>query len=84
MDEYEEIENKIGISDMQKETEGQESAKEKRKPDYRVLQPETDAYGKKVLRSVGAMWKAESKDGKSYYILKIGELRLLVFPNTPK
>jgi len=90
MEEFEEIE-KIKISSFQ-ENVIEENAEEekieeklltsqKKKPDYKVLQPDVDVNGKRILKNVGAMWKAETKDGKEYYVMKIGELRLLVFPN---
>jgi uncharacterized protein (DUF736 family) len=79
MDEENFEEVKVGISETEKSDENAQG--QKRQPDFRVLQPDTDSTGRKTLKNVGAMWKAESKDGKQYYIMKIGELRLLVFPN---
>lgn len=66
------------------ESEGQETQTAGRRPDLRVVQPITDKDGKTIFRGVGAMWKSVSKNGNEFYTLKIGELRLLVFPNTPK
>jgi hypothetical protein len=91
MEEFEEIE-KIKISNLQESVieenaEGEKIEEEKlltsqkKKPDYKVLQPDVDVNGKRILKNVGAMWKTETKDGKEYYVMKIGELRLLVFPN---
>ncbi len=51
------------------------------RPDFRVVQPDRDQNGNIVYRSVGAMWKSVSKNGNEFYVLKIGELRLLVFKN---
>jgi len=51
------------------------------RPDFRVVQPGTDAAGNANLTNVGAMWKATSKAGKDFYTLRIGKLKLLVFPN---
>jgi hypothetical protein len=34
--------------------------------------------------NVGGMWKNISKSGNEFYTLKIGQLKLLVFPNTNK
>jgi hypothetical protein len=66
--------------------QGQQDAEQKkgRRPDLRIVQPETNQDGSKAYRSVGAMWKSVSKNGKEFYTLKIGELRLLVFPNEPR
>ena len=54
------------------------------RPDFRVLQPDTDKDGNRTLVEVGAMWQRTSKNGKLFYSLQIGKLRLLVFPNTNK
>ncbi|MCC7571735.1 DUF736 domain-containing protein [Candidatus Micrarchaeota archaeon] len=51
------------------------------KPDFRIVQPTLDKEGKESLTSVGAMWKNVSKNGNVFYTLKIGDLKLLVFPN---
>ncbi|MCD6279441.1 hypothetical protein J7J26_01550 [Candidatus Micrarchaeota archaeon] len=50
------------------------------RPDFRVVQSVTDRDGKRMLVNVGAMWKNVSKNGNEFYTLKIGNLRLLVFP----
>lgn len=56
-----------------------------RKPDYRVLQLDTDKNGRSRFVEVGAMWIQESsKTGENYYILKIGKLKLFVFKNNNK
>ncbi len=54
-----------------------------RQPDFRVVQPEFDPRENKTLfKDVGAIWKNVSqKTGKEFFTLKIGKLRLLVFPN---
>ncbi|HII53548.1 hypothetical protein COT30_03865 [Candidatus Micrarchaeota archaeon CG08_land_8_20_14_0_20_49_17] len=57
---------------------------ERNRPDFRVMQPDTDRDGNKILTEVGAMWQRTSKNGNSFYSLNIGKLRLLVFPNTNK
>ena len=61
----------------------EENAPEKRHPDYRVVQPEFDAReNKTVFKDVGALWhNVSAKTGREFYTLKIGKLRLLVFPN---
>ena len=52
------------------------------KPDFKVVQTEYDnRLGKTIFKDVGAMWHGTSKNGSDYYTLKIGKLRLLVFPN---
>ena len=51
------------------------------RPDFRIVQPENDAEGKVVYRNVGGMWKRVSKNGNEFYTLRIGKLKLLVFPN---
>lgn len=55
-----------------------------RRPDLRVVQPIVDREGNQILKSVGGMWKNISKNGNEFYTLKIGDLRLLVFPNIPR
>ena len=54
-----------------------------RQPDFRVVQPEFDAReNKTVFKDVGALWhNVSGKTGREFYTLKIGKLRLLVFPN---
>ena len=51
------------------------------RPDFRVLQPGVDRDCKATYTEVGAMWKQQSRGGREYYRLNIGNLRLLVFPN---
>ncbi|MCX8194710.1 MAG: DUF736 domain-containing protein [Candidatus Micrarchaeota archaeon] len=61
---------------------GEEMEARGQRPDFRVVQPEYDARsGKTIFKDVGAMWKGTSKTGNEFYTLKIGKLRLLVFPN---
>lgn len=55
-----------------------------KRPEFRVVQPMTDKEGKAIFKGVGGMWKNISKNGNEFYTLKIGELKLLVFPNTPR
>ena len=54
------------------------------RPDFRVVQVETDKNGNTTFSSVGGMWKNVSKAGNEFYTLKIGNLKLLVFPNKNK
>ena len=54
------------------------------RPDLRVVQADRDKDGKPLYINVGGMWKNVSKNGKEFYVLKIGQLKLLVFPNDRK
>ena len=54
------------------------------RPDFRVVQTDRDKEGKSVYVNVGGMWKNVSKQGNEFYTLKIGQLKLLVFPNANK
>ncbi len=65
-------------------SEQQETREPGRRPDLRIVQPITDQNGKTIFKGVGAMWKSVSKNGNEFYTLRIGELKLLVFPNTPR
>ena len=51
------------------------------RPDMRVVQADRDKDGKVVYANVGGMWRNVSKNGNEFYTLKIGQLKLLVFPN---
>jgi hypothetical protein len=77
LEEYEEVSGTKPGAEKTEERKG-------RRPDFRIVQPDTNQDGSKVFKSVGAMWKSTSKNGKEFYVLKIGELRLLVFNNEPK
>jgi uncharacterized protein (DUF736 family) len=64
------------------EGEMPEAESKRQKPDFRVVQPEYDSsLGRTVYKDVGAMWKNTSKSGNEFYTMKIGKLKLLVFPN---
>lgn len=54
-----------------------------RQPDFRVVQPEFSVSDNKtIFKDVGALWhNVSQKTGREFYTLKIGKLRLLVFPN---
>jgi uncharacterized protein (DUF736 family) len=54
------------------------------RPDFRIVQVERDKDGNAVYLNVGGMWKNTSKNGKTFYSMKIGQLKLLVFPNERK
>jgi uncharacterized protein (DUF736 family) len=77
LEEYEEV-------SAAKQGGSEQEQRKGRRPDFRIVQPDTNQDGSKVFKSVGAMWKSVSKNGKEFYVLKIGELRLLVFTNEPK
>ena len=64
--------------------EGQETQRGANRPDLRVVQVDTDRDGKTLYRNVGGMWKNVSKNGNEFYTLLIGNMKLLVFPNTQK
>jgi len=54
------------------------------RPDLRVVQTDRDKDGNVVYANVGGMWKNVSKNGNVFYTLRIGQLKLLVFPNDRK
>jgi hypothetical protein len=54
------------------------------RPDFRIVQTDKDRDGKVLYMNVGGMWKNISKNGKVFYTLRIGQLKLLVFPNERK
>lgn len=54
------------------------------RPDLRVVQADRDKNGNVIYKNVGGMWKNVSRNGNDFYTLKIGELKLLVFPNDRK
>lgn len=54
------------------------------RPDFRVVQTDRDRNGNVVYSNVGGMWKNVSKNGNEFYVLRIGQLKLLVFKNDRK
>ena len=54
------------------------------RPDLRVVQADRGKDGNVVYANVGGMWKNVSKNGNVFYTLRIGQLKLLVFPNDRK
>jgi hypothetical protein len=54
------------------------------RPDMRVVQADRDRDGNVVYANVGGMWRNISKNGNEFYTLRIGQLKLLVFPNDRK
>lgn len=75
---FEEVQSKGG-------TEGtQPAANGPNRPDFRIVQTDRDKNGNVVYANVGGMWKNISKNGNEFYTLRIGQLKLLVFPNDRK
>jgi len=54
------------------------------RPDMRVVQADRDKEGNVVYSNVGGMGRNISKKGYEFYTLRIGQLKLLVFPNERK
>ena len=54
------------------------------RPDFRIVQTDRDKDGNVVYANVGGMWRNMSKNGNEFYTLRIGQLKLLVFPNDRK
>ncbi len=73
------IELEEDVEKVEVPQKGEERSKQR--PAFRIVQPDTDRDGKTIFRSVGAVWKQTSKNGKEFYVIKIGDLRLLMFPN---
>jgi uncharacterized protein (DUF736 family) len=73
LSEFEEIEIDKELSKDEK--------KEGVRPDFRIVQPVTDREGKTTYVRVGAIWKNTSKSGNDFYVIKIGNLKLLAFKN---
>ncbi len=63
---------------------GQEGSPGSNRPDLRVVQADRDKDGKPLYINVGGIWKNVSWNGKEFYVLKIGQLKLLAFPNDRK
>lgn len=75
---FEEIESKVP------DNQAPPAAPGANRPDLRVVQTDRDKDGNVVYMNVGGMWKNISKNGKLFYTLRIGQLKLLVFPNDRK
>lgn len=75
-------ESSISTISDENETEPSISEQPSRQPEFRILQQEyNQKEGKSVLKEVGVAWRNRSKDGKEFYTIKIGNLRLLMFKN---
>ncbi|MBU0532734.1 hypothetical protein KKB44_04525 [Candidatus Micrarchaeota archaeon] len=66
------------------EVESGEKQAGSNRPDMRVVQADRDRDGNVVYSNVGGMWRNISKNGNEFYTLRIGQLKLLVFPNDRK
>jgi len=70
------------VMEMDEELMPEEKAKERgEQPAFRVVQAEKAQTGETKFRSVGGLWRKLSRNGNEFYTLKIGNLKLLVFPN---
>ncbi|MGB9577039.1 MAG: hypothetical protein ACP5IG_01875 [Candidatus Micrarchaeia archaeon] len=67
------------IEEIEKEQKALEEAP-KQKPEMHIYQPDVDQQGKKKFVEVGAIWRNTSKAGRTFYSIKIGNLRLIAFP----
>jgi len=85
--------NEMKANEVNLEDEGFEEVESKapdsqggggNRPDFRIVQTDKDRDGKVVYMNVGGMWKNVSRNGKTFYTLRIGQLKLLVFPNERK
>ena len=81
IEEFEEIDVGNEEKQNQESNAGNIEAGKGARPDFRIVQPGTDQDGKAVYTNIGGMWKNVSKNGNEFYMLRIGKLRLLVFPN---
>ena len=69
------------VEQTTKKDQSFDNSKGGNRPDFRIVQVSNDKSGNTVYTSVGGMWKNISKNGNEFYTLKIGQLKLLVFPN---
>ncbi len=78
-------ENLEGFEELDsKPSETQQQGQGVNRPDIRIVQVESDKDGKAIYKNVGGMWKNVSKNGNEFYTIKIGNLKLLAFPNNQK
>jgi len=70
-----------GFEEVQSEEKKTETAKGGNRPDISLVQTEVDREGKTKYTNIGGIWKNISKNGKEFYTIRIGNLRLLGFPN---
>ena len=82
MEEGEIVIEELELEDEHKESSAQPQGTQRGAPaDYRIVQPDTDRDGKKILTGVGSIWVNKSKTGNEYFSIRIGKLRLLAFKN---
>lgn len=81
---FEEITDKKAPKNSAEQDNSMVSSTQGNRPDLRVVQPDRDKDGNVVYLNVGGMWKNISKNGNEFYTLRIGQLKLLVFPNDKK
>ncbi|MFA5050468.1 MAG: hypothetical protein WC501_05670 [Candidatus Micrarchaeia archaeon] len=77
-------ENLEGFEELESKPQEAQQGQGVNRPDIRIVQVESDREGKAVYKNVGGMWKNISKNGNEFYTIKIGNLKLLAFPNTQK
>lgn len=80
-------ENLEGFEEVQSKSSSEgssEGSSGPNRPDIRIVQTDTDKDGKVLYKNIGGMWKNISKSGNEFYTIKIGNLKLLAFPNTNK
>ena len=73
-----------GFEEVTEKEEAPQQPQAKNRPDFRIVQVEVDRDGKSIFKNVGGMWKNVSKNGNEFYIMLIGQMKLLVFPNDRK
>jgi uncharacterized protein (DUF736 family) len=79
-----EIEEKLDDEGFEEVQSSKASSGGSNRPDFRVVQADRDKEGNVIYANVGGMWKNISRNGNEFYTLKIGQLKLLVFPNERK
>lgn len=54
------------------------------RPDLRIVQVDKDTNGETRFTNVGGAWKTVTKNGNEMYNVRIGNLRLQMYPNDKK
>jgi hypothetical protein len=79
------MEQDIESSPIEEVNESSLEEQPSKQPEFRILQQEyNQKEGKSTLKEVGVAWKNISQNGKEFYTIKIGNLRLLMFKNERK
>ncbi len=81
---FEEVPAESGSEQTEQSGKKPENGKQGNRPDFSLVQPDTDRDGKTKYINIGGMWKNVSKNGKEFYTVRIGNLKLLAFPNKEK